>query len=105
MIDLPPQNIISINFPLAGFLKQTKLIPGMHVRKGEIIATINDQAIVQMQQEFLMSKAKLDLLKLEMSRQQELNQANAGVSRNSNYNLQCTQGKTKNDWNRYRKVR
>lgn len=82
MIDLPPQNIISVNFPLAGFLKQTKLIPGMQVRKGEIIATITDQAIVQMQQEFLMSKAKLDLLRLEMSRQQELKQANAGVSRN-----------------------
>ncbi len=82
MIDLPPQNIISVNFPLAGFLKQTKLIPGMQVKRGEIIATINDQAIVQMQQEFLMAKAKLDLLKLEMSRQQELKQANAGVSRN-----------------------
>ena len=82
MIDLPPQNIISVNFPLAGFLKQTKLIPGMQVRKGEVIATINDQAIVQMQQEFLMSKAKLELLKLEMSRQQELKQANAGVLRN-----------------------
>jgi cobalt-zinc-cadmium efflux system membrane fusion protein len=82
MIDLPPQNIISVNFPLAGFLKQTKLIPGMQVRKGEVIATINDQAIVQMQQEFLTSKAKLELLKLEMSRQQELKQANAGVLRN-----------------------
>jgi cobalt-zinc-cadmium efflux system membrane fusion protein len=81
-IDLPPQNMISINFPMGGFLKHTKLIPGMHVSKGEVIATINDQSIVQLQQDFLMAVAKLDLLKLEQGRQQDLKSANAGVSRN-----------------------
>ena len=30
-IDLPPQNLISVNFPLGGYLKSTKLIPGMRV--------------------------------------------------------------------------
>lgn len=81
-IDLPPQNMISINFPLGGFLKHTKLIPGMHVSKGEVIATVNDQSIIQLQQDFLMAVAKLDLLKLEQGRQQDLKSANAGVSRN-----------------------
>jgi cobalt-zinc-cadmium efflux system membrane fusion protein len=81
-IDLPPQNMISINFPMGGFLKHTKLIPGMHVSKGEVIATVNDQSIIQLQQDFLMAVAKLDLLKLEQERQQELKSANAGVSRN-----------------------
>jgi cobalt-zinc-cadmium efflux system membrane fusion protein len=81
-IDLPPQNMISINFPMGGFLKHTKLIPGMHVSKGEVIATVNDQSIIQLQQDFLMAVAKLDLLKLEQGRQQDLKTANAGVSRN-----------------------
>jgi len=81
-IDLPPQNMISINFPMGGFLKHTKLIPGMHVSKGEVIATVNDQSIIQLQQDFLMAVAKLDLLKLEQERQQDLKSANAGVSRN-----------------------
>ena len=81
-IDLPPQNMISINFPMGGFLKHTKLIPGMHVSKGEVIATVNDQSIIQLQQDFLMAVAKLDLLKLEQGRQQDLKSANAGVSRN-----------------------
>ena len=81
-IDLPPQNMISINFPMGGFLKHTKLIPGMRVSKGEVIATVNDQSIIQLQQDFLMAVAKLDLLKLEQERQQELKSANAGVSRN-----------------------
>ena len=81
-IDLPPQNMISINFPMGGFLKHTKLIPGMRVSKGEVIATVNDQSIIQLQQDFLMAVAKLDLLKLEQGRQQDLKSANAGVSRN-----------------------
>ncbi|MEN9951640.1 MAG: hypothetical protein RLY85_2392 [Bacteroidota bacterium] len=82
IIDLPPQNMISVNFPMGGFLKQTKLIPGMHIAKGEVIATISDQAIIQLQQDYLLAKAKLDLLRLELSRQQDMKDARAGVSRN-----------------------
>ncbi|MEY2834730.1 MAG: hypothetical protein RLZZ557_392 [Bacteroidota bacterium] len=82
LIDLPPQNMISVNFLMGGFLKQTKLIPGMHIAKGEVIATISDQAIIQLQQDYLLAKAKLDLLRLELSRQQDMKDARAGVSRN-----------------------
>jgi membrane fusion protein, heavy metal efflux system len=82
LIDLPPQNMISVNFPMGGFLKQTKLIPGMRIAKGEVIATISDQAIIQLQQDYLLATAKLDLLRLELSRQQDMKDARAGVSRN-----------------------
>jgi cobalt-zinc-cadmium efflux system membrane fusion protein len=52
-IDLPPQNIISVNFALGGFLKSTKLIPGMKISKGEINAVMEDQNIIQLQQDYL----------------------------------------------------
>ena len=81
-IDLPPQNIISVNFPLGGYLKSTKLIPGMHVSKGEVIAVIEDQSIVQLQQDYLSAKAKSTLAKLEFDRQKSLYDANAGSSKN-----------------------
>ncbi|NBO48943.1 MAG: efflux RND transporter periplasmic adaptor subunit [Chitinophagia bacterium] len=81
-IDLPPQNIISVNFPLGGYLKSTKLIPGMHVSKGEVIAIIEDQSIVQLQQDYLSAKAKSTLSKLEYDRQKSLYDANAGTSKN-----------------------
>src|SRR5436190_5797725 len=42
MVDVPPQNIVSVSFPLGGYLKSTKLLPGMHVSKGESIAIIKD---------------------------------------------------------------
>ena len=50
-IDVPPQNMVSISTPLGGYLKTTKLLPGMHVSQGEIIATIEDQQFVQLQQD------------------------------------------------------
>lgn len=77
-IDLPPQNLISVNFPLGGYLRSTKLIPGMHVSKGEVIALMEDQQVVQLQQDFLSAKARLALAKAEWDRQQNLQQASAG---------------------------
>ncbi len=38
-IDVPPQNMVSVSAPLGGYLKSTKLLEGMHIRKGEVIAT------------------------------------------------------------------
>jgi cobalt-zinc-cadmium efflux system membrane fusion protein len=80
-IDLPPQNLISVNFPLGGYLKSTKLIPGMRVQKGEVIAIMEDQTIVQLQQDYLSAKAKAVLAKHEYDRQQTLLNANAGTSK------------------------
>jgi len=80
-IDLPPQNLISVNFPMGGYLKSTKLIPGMRVSKGEVIAIMEDQAIVQLQQDYLSAAARLDLAGLELERQKALAEARAGTSR------------------------
>jgi cobalt-zinc-cadmium efflux system membrane fusion protein len=80
-IDLPPQNLISVNFPLGGYLRSTKLIPGMHVSKGEVIAIMEDQSIVQLQQDYLQSVARLQLAGAELDRQKVLYQASAGTSK------------------------
>lgn len=74
MVDVPPQNIVSISFPLGGYLKSTKLLPGMHIFKGESIGIIEDQALVQLQQDYLMAKSKLTFSKLEYERQKSLNE-------------------------------
>jgi membrane fusion protein, heavy metal efflux system len=76
-IDVPPQNLVSVSMPLGGYLKTTKLLPGMHVRKGEIIATLEDQQYIQLQQDYLMVKSKIAFTELEMQRQRELNASKA----------------------------
>lgn len=76
-IDVPPQNMISVSMPLGGYLKSTHLLPGMHVKKGEIIAIMEDEQYVQLQEEYLTAKAKLEFLEKEYERQKELNKNQA----------------------------
>ena len=76
-IDVPPQNMISVSMPLGGYLKTTKLLPGMHIGKGEVIATMEDLQYIQLQQEYLTTKSKLVFAEAEYNRQKELNQSKA----------------------------
>lgn len=72
-MDVPPQNLVSISMPLGGYLASTKLLPGMRVRKGEVIAVMEDQQYIQLQQEYLTTKAQLKFAETELNRQKELN--------------------------------
>ncbi len=76
-IDVPPQNLVSVSVPLGGYLRSTKLLPGMHVNKGEVIATMEDQQYVQLQQDYLLAKSKLHFAELEYIRQKALNEEQA----------------------------
>jgi len=72
-IDVPPQNMVSISFPLGGYLKSSKLLPGMRVRKGETLAVMEDAQFIQIQQDYLLAKSKMALAEGEFLRQQALN--------------------------------
>lgn len=76
-IDVPPQNMISVSAPLGGYLRSTNLLPGMHVGKGQVIARMEDQQYVQLQQDYLMAKTKLQYAEQDYKRQKELNQSQA----------------------------
>lgn len=76
-IDVPPQNMISVSVPLGGYLKSTNLLPGMHIKKGQVIATVEDQQYIQLQQDYLTAKAKISYLENEYKRQKDLNQSKA----------------------------
>jgi cobalt-zinc-cadmium efflux system membrane fusion protein len=74
-VDVPPQNMVSISVPLGGYLKTTQLLPGIHVNKGDIIAVMEDQQYIQLQQDYLTAKARIGFLENEYLRQKELNQS------------------------------
>lgn len=73
VVDVPPQNLISVSFPMGGYLRHTRLLPGMPVRKGDVIAEMEDPSIVQLQQDYLVSSARLEYLERELARQKTLN--------------------------------
>ncbi len=76
-IDVPPQNLVSVSSALGGYVKSTRLLPGTHFRKGEILVTLEDNQYIQLQQDYLTTNAKLVNARAEYNRQKELNQSQA----------------------------
>lgn len=77
-IDVPPQNMVTISVPLGGYVKETHMLPGLHIKKGESIAEIEGQQYIQIQQDYLTIKTKLVYLEKEYARQKLLNESKAG---------------------------
>lgn len=76
MLDVPPQNLVSISTPMGGFLKSTELLQGMKVRKGAVIAVIQNPDFIQVQQDYMDMESQLEYLEAEYTRQQELAKEN-----------------------------
>ncbi|HEY5822969.1 MAG TPA: efflux RND transporter periplasmic adaptor subunit, partial [Cyclobacteriaceae bacterium] len=81
LLDVPPQQLITISVPLGGTLKSTELLQGVHVRKGQVIATIENIDFVQMQQDYLEAKNQFEFSKADYERQQELNKENVNAQK------------------------
>jgi len=71
-IDVPPQNLVSITTQMGGIVKSTPLLQGSKVSKGQVIAVLQNQEYVQLQQDYLESKSQLELMDAEYKRQQTL---------------------------------
>lgn len=75
-LDVPPQELISISVPLGGFLKDTEMLQGSRVRKGQVIAMIENPDYIQIQQDYLEAKSQLSFASADYERQKELAQEN-----------------------------
>jgi cobalt-zinc-cadmium efflux system membrane fusion protein len=71
-LDVPPQSKVSISAPMAGFVKSTQLLPGSKVSKGQVVAVMENQDYIQLQQEYLENYGQLEFLNSEYERQKEL---------------------------------
>lgn len=81
VLDVPPQQLVSISAPLGGFLKSTVLLQGSRVRKGELIATIENIDFIQIQQDYLEAKSNLEFSKTDYERQQQLSTENVNSAK------------------------
>lgn len=81
MLDVPPQNMVTIAAPMGGFVKHTELLQGMHVKQGQVIATLEHQDYIQLQQDYLDSKTQLEFMEVEYKRQQELSAENVNSAK------------------------
>lgn len=81
VLDVPPQQQVSISIPMGGFLKKTDMLQGMRVKKGQLIAVIENPDYVQMQQDYLEAKSQLEYADADYERQQELAKENVNAQK------------------------
>jgi cobalt-zinc-cadmium efflux system membrane fusion protein len=92
VIDVPPQNIVSISALLGGYLKSAGLIPGQVVRKGQVIAVIENAEFIDIQEDYLESSSRMVFLSQDLKRQQELRKEEVNAAKtlqqvSSEYNM------------------
>lgn len=81
MLDVPPQNLVTVAAPLQGFVKATELLQGMKVQRGQVMVTLEHPDYIQLQQDYLESKSQMEYLQLDYQRQQELARENVNAAK------------------------
>ncbi|MBS1527037.1 MAG: efflux RND transporter periplasmic adaptor subunit [Bacteroidetes bacterium] len=80
-IDVPPQDLVSVSTQMGGIVKSIPVLQGSAVKKGQVIAVLENQEYVQLQQDYLDSKSQHDLTSSEYKRQQTLAQQNVTATK------------------------
>jgi cobalt-zinc-cadmium efflux system membrane fusion protein len=72
IISVAPQNNATVCMPLGGFIKSTTLFPGNAVKKGQMLAVIENQDFIDIQQNYLEAKNRLVFAEAEYKRHTDL---------------------------------
>ena len=72
VLDVPPDQLVSISAPLGGIVERTALLQGTRVRKGQVLAVIRNPDFIQLQQSYLETQSQLTFARAERDRQAEL---------------------------------
>lgn len=72
MFDVPPENKATVSAYFAGYVKNLTLLPGDYVKKGQVLFTLENPEYIQIQQDFLEAKSRLNYLKTDYERQKTL---------------------------------
>lgn len=72
IITVAPQNFATVCMPLGGFIKNTSLLPGNAVTRGQTIAVIENQDFIDIQQNYLEAKNKLIFAEADYKRHADL---------------------------------
>lgn len=66
---VPPQNFASVTMLMGGIIRSVNLLPGSYVKKGTLLATLDNPDFISLQQTYLESQAQTEYLKSEYNRQ------------------------------------
>lgn len=72
VVDLPPSHRHVISHFIPGYIKQVKVIVGDHVKKGQTLAVIEHQGILELQERYVKAESELEYLEQEYERLKQL---------------------------------
>ncbi|MEJ1238725.1 efflux RND transporter periplasmic adaptor subunit [Chryseolinea sp. T2] len=81
VLDVPPQQKVSVSIPFGGFLKSTSMLQGSRVSKGDLIAVIENTEYIQLQQDYLEALTQFEFSKADYERQQQLSSENVNSTK------------------------
>ena len=81
-IDVPPSSKASVTTYMAGYIKNTPLLVGDEVKKGQLLVTLENPEFVELQQNYLEVSNQLAYLKSEFERQSTLYKENITSQKN-----------------------
>mgnify|MGYP001149962445 FL=1 len=71
-LELPPQNMASVSAIIGGRVQSVSVVEGDFVKKGQVIATLNNPEFISMQRAYLAAKSNLTYLEKDYVRKKEL---------------------------------
>jgi cobalt-zinc-cadmium efflux system membrane fusion protein len=78
---VPPQNKADVSILSGGIINHISVIEGQQVKRGQLLATINNQDLIKIQQDFLVAKNNFTYVQAEYNRQKQLQEAGAGTGK------------------------
>jgi cobalt-zinc-cadmium efflux system membrane fusion protein len=80
-LDVPPQSKVTISAPMGGVVKETALLQGTQVKKGQVVAIMQHPDYIQLQQDYKEGYSQLEFVKEEFERQEQLSKENVNAKK------------------------
>lgn len=84
-IHVPPANHANVSFPYRGIIKAVEVLEGLNVKRGQLLATIENPDFIQFQQDYLEAVSQTIYADEEFRRQEKL--ASENVNTQKTYQL------------------
>lgn len=77
IVSVAPNSMATVSAPMGGYVKSTNVMPGKPVRKGQILAVIENPAFIDLQQNYLEAKSRFEFAEADFKRQSDLYKSDA----------------------------
>jgi len=76
-IDLPPTHRLALSVPIGGIVTEIDLLPGMKIKKGQILLTLRDMKYLELKESYLLLNLEWNKIKSEFTRYKILKEQDA----------------------------